>query len=729
MSPEQGPAGQEAVDKRKRHLGLWRGCCTRCSRAARPFAGETVSDVPGRGCSRRRVDLGKLPESAPPAIRRLLRRCLERESESGGCTTSPTRRIVLEDVRLRKSNGEATAAATGAPWWRLDPAERPLPGGSPRLRRHGGGRGPRGLPREGARHGAGRADAARHPARAQSGARDEGNSTNRLSRPDRQQPRLLGTRGREAEASSAAGWGGRGAVPIPGTEGGDKPLSFLARRAGGSASWAESQMRKVPAEGGRPFFAWAGGAGSGRASAWLPDDTIVYAPIYSEGPLPRAGGGAESPEAADHPRPRRRELGTGGPEPLSRRASGSSSPRFRTPVDRSRIGVLDLATREVRWVVDGGLLRSLRFPPDTSCTRRDRGSTPCRSIRGRDRRGSGGGPWSTTCTPRQTSGYAQVAVSSRGTLAYVTESLGNPLRELVWIDRTGRAVGGPRATLRRFLSGQPLARRPAGRAHDPGREPAILWTLSLERGTLVAPDERRRHRVRPRVDPRPGKELLYVVDPPALRAAPDRGRRPGLGPAALGRAGEARHQPRRRLTPTGARSRSRAPRKNGRQPLREGPSTAASRRRRSAPAAADERCASFSPDARFVVYQSDETGRPEDLRRGDPGFRRAGPGVLRRWERARVGRQRRDSSTGHDDRGPGRPRLAEPGRLEFDAPRSLFAFPIAAGGSGEFADVRRHARRRARPGRDHSRSQPPAADRDVTGWASELARLAPRGGR
>ena len=40
----------------------------------------------------------------------------------------------------------------------------------------------------------------------------------------------------------------------------------------------------------------------------------------------------------------------------------------------------------------------------------------------------------------QTSAFVMAAVSSRGTLAYVTESLGNPPRELVWLDRTGRAV-------------------------------------------------------------------------------------------------------------------------------------------------------------------------------------------------------------------------------------------------------------------------------------------------
>ncbi len=39
----------------------------------------------------------------------------------------------------------------------------------------------------------------------------------------------------------------------------------------------------------------------------------------------------------------------------------------------------------------------------------------------------------------QTSGTAMYAVSSRGTLACVAESEGNPLRELVWLDRSGGA--------------------------------------------------------------------------------------------------------------------------------------------------------------------------------------------------------------------------------------------------------------------------------------------------
>ncbi len=95
----------------------------------------------------------------------------------------------------------------------------------------------------------------------------------------------------------------------------------------------------------------------------------------------------------------------------------------------------------------------------------------------------------------------------------------------------------------------------------------------------------------------------------------------------------------------------------------------------------EERCASFSPHGRFIVYQSDETGRPEIYVEAFPAS----------GERVQVssdgGTEPLWAGNGeifyrHDDE----VRVALPrraGRLEFAAPRSLFAFPIAVGGNDE----------------------------------------------
>src|SRR5512134_3024492 len=75
MSPEQ--ARGKAVDKRADiwafGVVLWEMLTGR-----RLFVGETVSDVLA-GVLKTEVDLAALPAEAPPAVRRLLRRCLERD--------------------------------------------------------------------------------------------------------------------------------------------------------------------------------------------------------------------------------------------------------------------------------------------------------------------------------------------------------------------------------------------------------------------------------------------------------------------------------------------------------------------------------------------------------------------------------------------------------------------------------------------------------------------------
>ena len=506
------------------------------------------------------------------------------------------------------------------------------------------------------------------------------------------------------------------AAPIPGTEGGDSPFFSPDGRWIGFV--AESQMRKVPAEGGRPFsLGEARGAGG---SAWLPDGTIVYAPIYSEGlyRVPAEGGSPERLTTPDH---EGGELGHWWPDPLpgGQRVLFTA---FRTPVDRSRIGVLDLATREVRWVVDGGFfgryvpsghllyakgqrLYALPFDPVTA-TARGAAVAVVDDVHA-----------------SQTSGYAQVAVSSRGTLAYVTESLGNPLRELVWLDRTGRAVAAT-SDLRRFLSASlsPDGRRAALTIQGESRD---LWTLSLERGTLSRLTSGEGTEYDP-VWTRDGKELLYVVDRPPFElhriavGAPDSGRPLWDEPAKLDTNRVAVSPDGRTIAftrteeQTGANLYAR-PIDGSEPPL----PIRASR--------GDERCASFSPDGRFIAYQSDETGRPEIYVEAIPAS----------GERVQVssdgGSEPLWAGNGeifyrHDDE----VRVVaarRAGRLEFDAPRSLFAFPIAAGGNGELRtfDV-------TRDGARILAVTIPAASRPrrieiVSDWTSELARLAPRGGR
>jgi hypothetical protein len=124
------------------------------------------------------------------------------------------------------------------------------------------------------------------------------------------------------------------------------------------------------------------------------------------------------------------------------------------------------------------------------------------------------------------------------------------------------------------------------------------------------------------------------------------------------------------------------------------------------------------------VYQSNETGRSEIYVESFPksGERvqvSADGGTEPLW--AKNG----EIFYRHDDE----VRVIAPrraGRPEFEAPRPLFTFPIASGGNQTF-DVTRDGARAPRG--DHSRREPPAANRDrdrlderakaprATGWA------------
>jgi hypothetical protein len=80
------------------------------------FAGETVSDVLA-GVLKSTVDLASLPSPTPPAIRQLLRRCLERNPKNRLHDIADAR-LALDDAREGSSEAPTTAgaAARGRRW-------------------------------------------------------------------------------------------------------------------------------------------------------------------------------------------------------------------------------------------------------------------------------------------------------------------------------------------------------------------------------------------------------------------------------------------------------------------------------------------------------------------------------------------------------------------------------------------------------------------------------------
>ena len=113
MSPEQ--ARGKAVDKR---TDIWAFGCVlyEMLTGRRAFAGDNVTDVLARVLERD-VDLGAIPASVPPAIRRLLRRCLvkdwrQRLSDIG------VARLEIDEALTGGAPELATAVSSGARPWR-----------------------------------------------------------------------------------------------------------------------------------------------------------------------------------------------------------------------------------------------------------------------------------------------------------------------------------------------------------------------------------------------------------------------------------------------------------------------------------------------------------------------------------------------------------------------------------------------------------------------------------
>ncbi len=453
------------------------------------------------------------------------------------------------------------------------------------------------------------------------------------------------------------------AVEIAGTEDGEAVFFSPDGRWLGFA--ARGQLMKVPIEGGRPIrLGEARGAGG---ATWLADGTIVHAPIYSDGLFRVAaeGGAAErltTPDRASG------VLGHWWPQELPG-GRWIIFTAFRTPVDTSRVGAIDLQTREVRWLVEGGFFgryvssghlvyakgqRLYALPFDATSVKVTGSAVPVLD----------------DLLVEQTGGCAMFAISNRGTLAYVTESIGRAPNELVWIDRTGRST--PAINERhRFLStslspdGQRAALTLLGVSRD-------LWIYSFDRGTLsrlTTGDDTE-------YDPvwsRDGNELFYVVDSPPFElhrintGSPDSGRPVWKERAQLDTTAPTVSPDGRTLvfalTEEGTGSNLYARPIDGSEPPRP---IRASR--------SEEEYPTFSPDGRWLAYHSDETGRPEIYVESFPvpGERfqiSADGGRQPRWARNgelfyRRGNELRVITT----------RFV--GRFEFDAPQTLFTFRL-----------------------------------------------------
>jgi serine/threonine-protein kinase len=704
MSPEQ--AKGFAVDKRA-DIWAFGVVLYELLTGVSPFVGDSVPDTLAR-VLQREIDFSALPAATPPAIRRLLRRCLERQPKRRLHDIADAR-IVIEDVIAGADVEPAVVPAGATPRslarlhlaWLAALVAAVL--ATALLVRSNAA--PPAAPRTPQRF----AIQLAHGQELSIG----GNGLVRFS-PDGASL-VFSTIVNGRRALYRRDLGELEAEEIAGTEDGEA-ASFSP-----DGQWLVFQARgalmKVPLAGGRAIrIGEARGAGG---AAWLADGSIVVAPIYSDGLFRTTAEGGElrrltTPDRDDG------VLGHWWPEELPG-ARWILFTAFRTPVDTSRIGAVELSTGEIRWLVDGG------FSPLYSPTGH--------LLYAREQRLFAVPFDAATATVRgaavtvlddvlveQTGGYAVYALSSRGMLAYVRGSIGHTLNQLVWLDRDGRAE--PAASERqRYLtvSLSPDGGRAALTVHGESRD---LWVHSFDRGTL----SRLTSGLDTEFDPvwtRDGRELLYVVDSPPFElhrievGSPDSGR-------ALWPERPERDATTPAVSPDGRTvvytlSEERTGNNLYARPL---DGSAPPRTVRAGPA--QEIYPTFSPDGRWLAYQSDETGRPEIYVEAFPG-----PG-----ERFQVsadgGREPRWAGNGEifyrreDELRAVSTRLLG-GRFEFEAPHRLFRFPIlqfsTGGVEARLYDVAADGRRiLAISTPDELR---PRQIDVVTDWTSELARRVP----
>jgi serine/threonine-protein kinase len=461
MSPEQLQG--EGVDRRT-DVWAFGVCLFETLAGRRPFAGGSVPQVLA-SVLKRDVDWQALPVDVPPPLRRLLRRCLEKEphkrlrhigdarldlEEALGpeaAIESPPTATPTSARRLPMIGRIAVvglcAAAVGAIWWS---ARRDVPARAPVLR----------LPLAWAQE----------PLANRVGFDRE---LEFAARPSDGRVIVYRHSGqlhvRRLDALVAE--------PLAGTENGKGP--FFSPDGKWVGYFTDTEIKKVSVEGGRPQS--VAEASAGLCGSWGIDGDIVFGRVGLTGlwRVPAAGGKPEpltEPAAgmADHDWP---SLLPGSRVVLFANAEASYA------LGEAQIIALSLVTGERRVLVEGGTypryspsghllyahdgaLFAVRFDPE----RLELQGRPMRVVDG---------------LQQGRNGSAQYSVASDGTLLYVRGGSRWPRTRPVWLDRRGNLTETGVAPNR--FAQQTLSRdgtRIAAEVREPSG--ADLWVHELETG-------------------------------------------------------------------------------------------------------------------------------------------------------------------------------------------------------------------------------------------------------
>jgi len=598
MSPEQ--LRGETVDAQ---TDIWAFGCVlfEMLSGVRAFEGPTFSDTIA-AVLHRDPEWQRLPPETPPRLRSLLERCLRRDRKLRLHHPADAR---IEIDEILSQAGEAAPAAA--------------PGAAPRRRRWGL---PLGLAGAAALVAASLApgrDSAALPV-----ARLSVNLPASAPLAAERQPVLAVSPDGQHLAYVAAGTSGRQiftrrldaleAAPVPGTEGGSSPA--FSPDGEWIAFGSEGRLKIAPRAGGAPTI--LGEAPALHGLCWGPDGRIYYVPTSESGifSISAAGGDAR---AVTTPDPGQGEIAHRWPHFVAesetllfsvRRGDASGGAA-------SRIVGLALGTGERRILADGtypgyAAPGYLLYTRDGSLL-----AAPFAArrllIRGPETLIAG------EVASSPLSGAAQYAFSARGPLVYAPGGPQTIARRLLWVARDGAT--SPATDARRAYLGPRLS--PDGRHVALGVEDDKgfdLWVQETERDALM------------RLSTDSGNESLAVWTPDGakllFRSAPAEGStRFILKPADGSGEGRALLGAGRLRTP-GSISPDGASLAYTEEDLSQGgtgadiwilPLDGTAPPEPFLRTEFDEASPMFSPDGRWVVFTSDETGRPEVYVRPFPG--------------------------------------------------------------------------------------------------------------
>jgi serine/threonine-protein kinase len=218
--------------------------------------------------------------------------------------------------------------------------------------------------------------------------------------------------------------------PLPGTEGAINP--FFSPDSRWVAFFADDMLKKVPVEGGAPQVLVPVQWGQGD---WGEDGSIIYNPTYASGlwRIPASGGTAEELTSPDSSKG---ILGHWWPQVLP----GSRAilyTVFQTPVENARIAVFSLATGEQKILVEKGSFARYVASGHIVFVRGDKLLAAPFDLARLELTGA---PVAVleNLPLDSTGGNSQFGISNDGMLAYISASVVDAGRRLVWVERTGK---------------------------------------------------------------------------------------------------------------------------------------------------------------------------------------------------------------------------------------------------------------------------------------------------